>query len=401
MDLELARRLAQPASSKIILCVLDGLGGLPKHETLRTELQAADTTNLERLARRSEIGLTVPVGAGITPGSGPGHLALFGYDPLTYDIGRGVLEAVGIDFELGPNDVAARGNFCTLDASGNISDRRAGRVATDVSTKLVERLRDGVNIPGVKVFVEPVREHRFVLVLRGEGLGDGVSTTDPQHIGVPPLPAQATDATSGQTAIVANEFVRQATGLLKDQPQANGVMLRGFAKYPTLPQLPEVWGVRAAALAVYPMYRGLAKLAGMQTLPCPGGLPDQIQQIRSHWDDFDYFFVHYKKTDAAGEDGNFEAKVHALHEFDGFVPELLSLGADVFMIAGYHSTPSLMAAHSWHPVPFLLHSDFCREGNAEGFNEQECLRGSLGTFPAKEVMPLAMAHAGRLAKYGA
>jgi 2,3-bisphosphoglycerate-independent phosphoglycerate mutase len=401
VDLELARQLAQPATSKIILCVMDGLGGLPKHETLRSELSAADITNLERLARRSEIGLTTPVGMGITPGSGPGHLALFGYDPLTYDIGRGVLEAVGIDFDLGPNDVAARGNFCTLDASGNISDRRAGRVATEASTKLVERLRNKVRIPGVEIFVEPVREHRFVLVLRGESLGDGVSTTDPQHAGVPPLPAKAIDPLSERTAVVVNEFVRQANELLKDENQANGLMLRGFAKYPTLPQFPEVWGLRAAALAVYPMYRGLAKLAGMQALPCPGGLPDQIQQIRARWDDFDYFFVHYKKTDAAGEDGNFEAKVHALREFDTFVPELLSLGADVFMVAGDHSTPALMAAHSWHPVPFLLHSSYCREGNAEGFNEQECLKGSLGIFPAKEVMPLAMAHAGRLAKYGA
>lgn len=401
MDLELARKLSQPAPTKIILCVMDGLGGLPKHETLRSELEAADIPNLDRLATRSEVGLTVPVGAGITPGSGPGHLALFGYDPLTYDIGRGVLEAVGIDFELGPDDVAARGNFCTLDAAGNISDRRAGRVATETSTKLVERLRANVKIPGITAFVEPVREHRFVLVLRGPGLGDGVSTTDPQHTGVPPLPAVAEDPASERTATVVNEFIRQAHELLKGEPQANGLMLRGFAKYPTLPQFPEVWGVRAAALAVYPMYRGLAKLAGMKTLPCPGGLPDQIQQIRSHWNDFDYFFVHYKKTDAAGEDGNFEAKVHAAHEFDQFVPELLSLGADVFMVAGDHSTPSLMAAHSWHPVPFLLHSNFCRGGNAEGFNELQCLKGSLGTFPAKDVMPLAMAHAGRLEKYGA
>ncbi len=401
MDLELARQLSQPANTKIILCVMDGVGGLPKQETLRSELEAADITNLDRLAARSEVGLTVPVGPGITPGSGPGHLALFGYDPLTYDIGRGVLEAVGIDFELGPNDVAARGNFCTLDTSGNITDRRAGRVATEISAKLVERLRTDVSIPGIEIFVEPVREHRFVLVLRGDALGDTVSTTDPQHTGVPPLPARALDAHSERTAAVVNEFIRQAHALLADQPQANGLMLRGFAKYPSLPQFPEVWGLRAAALAVYPMYRGLAKLAGMTALPCPGGLPDQLQQVRKHWDEYDYFFVHYKKTDAAGEDGNFEAKVHALHEFDSFLPEIMSLGADVLMIGGDHSTPALMAAHSWHPVPFLLHSNFCREGNAEGFNEQECLKGSLGIFPAKDVMPLAMAHAGRLSKYGA
>ena len=400
MDLELAKRLSQPASTKIVLVVLDGLGGLARTSTLRSELERAQLPNLDRLAARSEVGLTVPVGAGITPGSGPGHLALFGYDPLRFDIGRGVLEATGIDFALTPTDVAARGNFCTLDNEGNISDRRAGRVATETSSKLVERLRQ-IIIPGVEVFVEPVREHRFVLVLRGEGLGDAVSTTDPQHEGVPPLVAQGADTPSQRTAQVVNEFVEKAHALLKDQVQANGLMLRGFANYPELPQFPETWGVRAAALAVYPMYRGLAKLAGMTPIACPGGMTEQIHLIRENWDNYDYFFVHYKKTDAAGEDGDFEQKCHALEEFDGFVPELLGLGADVLMIAGDHSTPALMAAHSWHPVPFLLHSNYCREGNAMHFNEQECIKGSLGIFPAVDVMPLAMAHAMRFAKYGA
>jgi 2,3-bisphosphoglycerate-independent phosphoglycerate mutase len=400
VDLELAKRLAQPANTKIILCVLDGLGGLAREETLRSELEKADVQNLDRLAAKSEVGLTVPVGPGITPGSGPGHLALLGYDPYRFDIGRGVLEAVGIDFQLEPSDVAARGNFCTLDASGNVSDRRAGRVPSEVSFGLVERLQ-AVKIPGVKVFVEPVREHRFVLVLRGEGLGEDVDTTDPQHTGVPPLAATATAPGSERTAEVVNEFVNQATAILKDERLANGVMLRGFAKYPTLPSFPATWGLRSAALAVYPMYRGLAKLAGMDAIECPGGLAEQMEIIRARWDDYDFFFVHYKKTDAAGEDGDFEAKCHALHEFDLYVPELLSLGADVLMIAGDHSTPALMAAHSWHPVPFLLHSHYGREGNAVHFNEQECLKGTLGTFPAVDVMPLAMAHAMRFAKYGA
>lgn len=400
MDLDLARRLAQPANTKIVLCVLDGLGGLARQETLRSELEAADLPNLDRLATRSEVGLTVPVGPGITPGSGPGHLALFGYDPYRFDIGRGVLEATGIDFALGPDDVAARGNFCTLDAAGNITDRRAGRVPTEVSAGLVERLR-GIRLQGAEVFVEPVREHRFVLVLRGEQLGDNVSSTDPQHTGVPALPARAADEASARTAALVNDFVAQATDLLRDQHQANGLMLRGFARYPHLPQIPEIWGLRAAALAVYPMYRGLAKLAGMEALACPGGLSEQIDTAHRRWQDFDFFFIHYKKTDAAGEDGDFERKAHALEEFDQHVPALLGLGAEVLMIAGDHSTPALMAAHSWHPVPFLLHSAHCREGNALHFNEQECLKGSLGVFPAVDVMPLAMAHALRLQKYGA
>lgn len=400
MDFELARRLSRPNSTRIVLCVLDGLGGLARPETLRSEMEQADSPNLDRLAKSSEVGLTVPVGPGITPGSGPGHLALFGYDPYRYDIGRGVLEAVGIDFDLSPSDVAARGNFCTLDAKRNVTDRRAGRIATAESAPLVERLR-GIDLPGVQVLVEPVREHRFVLVLRGEGLGDGISGTDPQVVGVPPLEAKPLVEDSLPTAALVNEFIGKAEQVLAGHPQANGVMLRGFAKYPTLPQFPEVWGLRAAALAVYPMYRGLAKLVGMTPLACPGGLDEQLEVLKNRWDDFDYFFVHYKKTDAAGEDGDFEQKCHALQEFDAWLPRLLDLKPDVLMVAGDHSTPALMAAHSWHPVPFLLHSPYCREGHAEHFNEEECLKGSLGIFPAVDVMPLAMAHALRLEKYGA
>ena len=400
MDLALAKRLARPNTTKIILCVLDGLGGLPRHETMRGEIEQARCPNLNRLVQRSEVGLTVPVGAGITPGSGPGHLALFGYDPYTFDIGRGVLEAVGIDFDLQPTDVAARGNFCTLDAGRNITDRRAGRIASEDSAALVERLRS-IEVPGVEILLEPVREHRFVLVLRGEGLGDHVTTTDPQITGMQPLMAQGADEASQTTASLVNEFVLRAEDVLRGETQGNGLLLRGFAKYPTLPQFPDVWGLRAAALAVYPMYRGLAKLAGMEPLACPGGLDEQLAVVKGRWDDFDYFFIHYKKTDAAGEDGDFERKTHAVEEFDAWLPGLVDLEPDVLMIAGDHSTPALMAAHSWHPVPFLLSSKYCRLGNASNFNEQELLKGTLGVFPAADVMPLAMAHAMRLEKYGA
>ena len=400
MDLDLAARLHQRAESKVILCVLDGLGGLSRPETERSELEQSNTPNLDRLTETSDVGLTTPVGMGITPGSGPGHLALFGYDPYRFDIGRGVLEAVGIDFELGPDDIAARGNFCTLDADGNISDRRAGRIASELSAALVERLR-GIELNGAQLFVEPVREHRFVLVLRAPGLGEDVTTTDPQREGVPPLPAEGADTASERTAALVNEFVARARELLADEEQANGLTLRGFATYPVLPQIEDVWGLRAAALAVYPMYRGLAKLAGMRALACPGGMEEQLAVARERWDEFDYFFIHYKKTDAAGEDGEFLAKVRALEEFDTHVRGLTDLGADVLMIAGDHSTPALMAAHSWHPVPFILNSPFARGGSVQHFTERECLAGSLGIFPAVEAMPLAMAHAGRLQKYGA
>ncbi|HXH21560.1 MAG TPA: 2,3-bisphosphoglycerate-independent phosphoglycerate mutase [Dehalococcoidia bacterium] len=400
MDIELLRSLATPASTKILLCVIDGLGGLPHPDTKRTELETASIPNLNRLAEDSNCGLTVPVGAGITPGSGPGHLALFGYEPLKYEVGRGVLEALGIDFDLQPSDVAARGNFCTLDAEGRITDRRAGRVSTEVTAGLVEKLRQ-IRLPGVEVLVEPVREHRFVLVLRGEGLDDRLRQTDPEREGVPPLPVRAVVPEAEPTADLANRFIRKAREVIGDHPQANGILLRGFARYPSWPALPEVAQMRCGAFAVYPMYRGLAKLVGMTVAPGGGTPASQLEAMRSRWDEFDFFFYHFKKADAAGEDGDFHAKVHALEEFDKLVPDLRELDPDVLIVAGDHSTPAIMAAHSWHPVPFMIKSKFIRADPVREFNEPDCARGSLGIFPAVDVMPLALAHAGRLMKYGA
>src|SRR5919106_486312 len=287
MDTELLRSLATANDTKILLCVVDGLGGLPEPVTRRSELEAAAVANLDHLAGDSVCGLTLPVGYGVTPGSGPGHLALFGYDPLKYEVGRGVLEALGIDFDLQPSDVAARGNFCTLDAEGRIADRRAGRVASDVAAELCERLR-GITLPAVEVLVEPVREHRFVLVLRGDGLDDRLAQTDPEREGVPPLPVRAIDAAAKSTADLANEFVRKARELLSDQQQANGLLLRGFAKYPNLPPLPEVTRMNAGAFAVYPMYRGLAKLAGMTAAPGGGTQESQLDALAERWDEFDF-----------------------------------------------------------------------------------------------------------------
>ncbi len=394
------RSLAGPAKTKILLCVVDGLGGLPHPETRRTELETASTPNLNRLAEGSSCGLTVPVGAGITPGSGPGHLALFGYDPLKYEVGRGVLEALGIDFDLQPADVAARGNFCTIDGTGNISDRRAGRVSTEVMTGLVEKLRR-ISIPGVEVFVEPVREHRFVLVFRGEGLDGRLRQTDPEREGVPPLAVLAAAPEAEATAALANKFIAEARGVIGDQPKANGILLRGFAKYPNFPPLPEVSQMRCGAFAVYPMYRGLAKLVGMDVAPGGGTQETQLQAMRSGWGDFDFFFYHFKKADAAGEDGDFPAKVAALEEFDRLIPDLTDLKPDVTMVAGDHSTPAIMAAHSWHPVPFMIHSRGLRVDGLREFSEPACRKGGLGVFPAVDVMPLAMASAGRLLKFGA
>lgn len=400
MDFDLIREVVIPAQTKIVLLVMDGLGGLPHPKTRRTELETADIPHLDRLAEEGSCGLIQHVGPGITPGSGPGHLSLFGYDPLRYRIGRGALEAVGIDFDLGPRDVAARGNLCTVDEAGRVVDRRAGRIDTDTCARLCAELRT-IELAGAEVFVEPVREHRFLLVLRGDDLSDALSGTDPQREGVPPLEVRPEAPEAKASAALVRSFVEQAGERLRQHHPANMVLLRGFAKRPDLPQFPEVFGLRAAAIAYYPMYRGLAKLAGMTALPAGPSLSNSLASLREQWGSFDFFFVHYKATDSAGEDGDFQRKVQKLEEVDARIPNLLALGPDVLMVTGDHATPSTYRAHSWHPVPFVLHSRWGLPDRAEAFNELDCQRGSLGVFPATEAMPLAMAHAGRFTKYGA
>lgn len=397
---DLTRQLHQQNDSKIVLLVADGLGGLPLEPGGLTELETARTPHLDELARRGILGCSVPVLPGIAPGSGPGHLALFGYDPLKYVIGRGALEATGIGFELGPDDVAVRANFCTLDAAGRITDRRAGRISTEQSGPLAVRLRD-VKVAGVEVFVEPVKEHRFVVVFRGAGLGDRVCDTDPQATGVPPLDPVAADAASQQTARVAAEFVAQARKLLAGQSQANGCTLRGFAARPKLPTFAEAYGLRAACAAVYPMYKGLARLVGMDVIGQATTLAEQMSVLRDHWDDYDFFFLHYKYTDSTGEDGDFDAKVQRIEELDSYIPQIMQLDPTVLVVTGDHSTPSKLRSHSWHPVPTLLYSDVCRSDSCQEFSEREAVQGGLGQFEAKHLMLLALANAGRLGKYGA
>ncbi len=401
MDMhDLTRHLHLKNDSKIVMLVADGLGGLPQQPGGMTELETANTPHLDRLAKEGVCGLSIPVKPGIAPGSGPGHLGLFGYDPLRYVIGRGALEATGIGFELQKGDVAVRCNFCTLDAQGNIADRRAGRIATDQSAPLALKLRD-VSIPGVEIFVEPVKEHRFVVVFRGEGLGDAVEDTDPQATGAPPLAPQATDQASERTAQIAAQFIAEADKLLAGEKQANGLTMRGFAARPHLPTYQEVYGLKAAAIAVYPMYKGLARLVGMDIVGQTKTIDEQVDELARHWSTYDFFFLHYKYTDSTGEDGNFQAKVEKTEALDAAIPRVKALGPDVIIVTGDHSTPSKLKAHSWHPVPTLIWADSCRFDACEGFGEGECLRGGLGQFEAKYLMPLALAHAGRMGKYGA
>ena len=403
---DLVRELREKNNSKIVLLVADGLGGLPLAPGGLTELETARTPNLDACAAAGTSGLSIPVLPGITPGSGPGHLGLFGYDPLEFRIGRGILEALGINFPVTPKDVCVRGNFCTLGPDGKIIDRRAGRPTTERCVEVVNKLKS-IRVPGCEVFVEPVKEHRFVLVIRGDSLGDQVNDTDPQQVGLPPLSvnwvkkAEATDNGSERTAALANAFVAKATEVLKGEGAMNGLTLRGFAKQPAIATMEDVYGLRSAALAVYPMYKGLARLVGMDILDAGQTLEDQVARLKSVWNDYDFFFLHYKYTDSTGEDGNFPKKVEMIEKLDAIIPAIRALKPGAFIVTGDHSTPSKMKSHSWHPVPTMIVSDLCRTDGLTEFSERACLRGGLGQFMAKHLMLLAMAHAGRFGKYGA
>jgi len=399
---DLMRELREQSATKIVLLVADGLGGLPIEPGGKTELETARTPNLDRLATEGTVGLSTPVAPGITPGSGPGHLGLFGYDPLEHQIGRGVLEALGVGVEVGERDVAIRGNFCTIGSNGVITDRRAGRIPTEECTRLVEKLRKGIRIEGVETLVEPVREYRLVIRFRGEGLGDSVSDTDPLATGLHPLEPKAHDAGSEKTARVAAEFLRQAREILKDEHPANFLMMRGFARFPKIATMQEVYGLNPAAIAVYPMYRGLARLVGMTIVEPGKTLADQMEVLKAQWNQYDFFFIHYKYTDSTGEDGNFAKKVEVIEALDAEIPKLMGLKPDVVVVTGDHSTPSRMKSHSFHPVPLLIWAPVTvRPDLVTSFGERPCSQGGLGHLLARQIMPLALAHAGRLQKFGA
>ncbi|MCH2210799.1 MAG: 2,3-bisphosphoglycerate-independent phosphoglycerate mutase [Fuerstiella sp.] len=396
----LTRNLHRQNDTRIVLCVSDGLGGLPMQPGGKTELETARTPNMDALARHGVTGLSVPVLPGIAPGSGPGHLGLFGYDPLIYEIGRGVLEGLGIDFDLGSDDVAIRGNFCTVDDDGIITDRRAGRIDSATGARLCEKL-DRIQIPGVEVFVRHVKEYRLVVVFRASGLGGDVDDTDPQQTGVAPISPHGNDDASVKTARICKDFLDRAADILKDDAPANLLTMRGIAKKPPIPTFEEVYGTRAAAIAVYPMYRGLARLVGMDVLDAGNTLADQMNCLERYWDAYDFFFVHFKYTDSTGEDGDFDGKVQRIEDLDAAIPAMTALNPDVFILTGDHSTPAKMKSHSGHAVPTLLVADNCRYDGSESFGESVCRAGELGQFESKYLMLHALAHAGRLDKYGA
>ncbi len=400
INVEFIKELSKTTSSKIVMLVIDGMGGLPDTQSGKTELETAVTPNLDALASNSICGLTDPVGPGITPGSAPGHLALFGYDPIRYRIGRGALEAMGIDYPLEPGDLAARGNFCTVNKEGLITDRRAGRISSEQSVKLCQLLNNIV-IDTVAVLALPVKDHRMALVLRGENLSPDISDSDPQQTGVAPLRVMANSISAQRTADIINEFLDRAKDILADCSPANMLLLRGFDGKPQLPSMSEIYKLKPAAIASYPMYRGLARAVGMEILKTGAAIEDEVATLKQNYDNYDFFFIHIKETDARGEYGDFVAKVKALEHIDKIIPEIVGLRPDVIVVAGDHSTPSMIKGHSWHSVPVLIYSERCRPDNVTRFSEGDCLLGGLGRIPATDIMPLAMANALKLNKYGA
>ncbi len=397
---KLIKNLKQPSDEKIVMLVLDGLGGLPKNG--KTELEAANTPNLDSLAGDSDTGLMNPLLPGITPGSGPGHLSLFGYDPLEYIIGRGILSALGVKFPIQDGDFAARVNFATIDPEGRITDRRAGRIPDETNKKMCEKIRE-ISIPGVEFFIETEKDHRAALILRGGQFSPEISETDPQKTGVPPHTVKPLDgsSTAQKTADLLNSFLKNVKTKLSSENPANMILLRGFSLFTKIPSFREIYGLNACAIAGYPMYRGLARLVGMDIAEVESGVAPQFDKLKELWEKYNYYFVHIKYTDSFGEDGNFDKKVSAIEEVDKNIDRILNLNPDVFIVTTDHSTPAISKSHSWHPVPVLIHSRWSRKSNINEFGETQLLKGTLGIINSLDLMMLVMAHSGRLAKFGA
>jgi len=402
MDNSILDQLTLNNNSKIVFLIMDGLGGFRSPEKHGTELEVANSPNLDQLAKESVCGLLDPIMPGVTPGSGPAHFALFGYDPIQFNIGRGVLSAAGVEFDLTDKDLAARVNFCTLDENGNVIDRRAGRIATEINAELCEKIKQKIKIPtGYEFFIQPEKEHRAVFVLRGAGLRDALTDSDSQQTGVPPLDPKPTSSEAEKSATMVKDLLDQIRKILADEHPANMILLRGFAKHRRYDSLYERFKLKSLAIANYPMYRGISKLVGLELNPITPDIPTQIDALEQSFNEYDFFFVHIKYTDSCGEDGDFDAKVKVIEEVDQLIPRIRDLNPDVFVVTGDHSTPAMLKNHSWHPVPVLLNAKTARVDLVDKFDDISCINGGIGRQPALHLMGLALAHAQRLIKFGA
>ncbi len=397
-------RLPNQPDTKLVLLVLDGVGDIATRETnFLTPLEAAKTPNMDELAKASAMGRMTPVAPGITPGSGPGHLGLFGYDPLEYEVGRGVIEALGLSIDLKSGDVAARANFCTLDSKGIVTDRRAGRIPTEMNEQLCAKLQKVKKVSGAEIIIRPGKSHRFVVVFRGKGLEGPLTDSDPHREGEPikKVQAAAKSSKAKYAADVVNDFYSRALPLLREERPANGFLLRGIDHSPAIPTFEERFGLKAGAIAVYPMYKGLAQLIGMKKLEGTNTTQEEFEKYLAEYDNFQYFFIHVKGTDMAGEDGNFDQKIAVLEEVDRALPTLLQKKPMVLAVTGDHSTPVPMKSHSWHPQPVMIHGPVSGSDKLDRFTETNANRGSLGVFKSRNLIRYMMANAKLFDKFGA
>jgi 2,3-bisphosphoglycerate-independent phosphoglycerate mutase len=397
---ELVPSIVRQSDSKIVLVVMDGLGGVRTAER-GSEISEARTPNLDRLAAEGSSGVHSVVAPGITPGSGAGHLALFGYDPVVYKLGRGALSAAGVSFDLRPGDVAARVNFCTLDDTGRVVDRRAGRISTETNERLCRMITDAMRLEGgVEMFLVPEQEHRALLVLRGANLSPMLRDTDPGVVGITPNLPSAIEPEAEGTAILLTRVLEQVR-LILWREKANFMLLRGFDSLQDLPRFEERYLLNARGIAGYPMYLGIARLLGMAVSAPSHSWDDAILDLKSSWDEFDYFYLHYKATDSAGEDGDFDRKMAAIELIDASIPQIADLGPGVLCVTGDHSTPAPLMRHSWHPVPFLMWGPEVGVDAVTRFDEEAARMGNFGHQMARDLMTFMLAATGRLSTFGA
>jgi len=406
--IDILKELVEKNDSKILLVVLDGLGDIPSIDG-KTPLEAAKTPNLDKLSKNSALGMHIPVMPGITPGSGPGHLSIFGYNPIKYKIGRGILEALGVGLEVTENDICIRANYAKVEEKDGkliVNDRRAGRLSTEENKKLTEKITKEIEeINGVKIFMKSGIEYRLAILLRfnekvNEDMCD-ILETDPQNEGKEVISPEPLNEKAKIVSEILKEFLLRVREIIKNE-KGNYLLLRGYSTPPIIPNFSEIYKLKSLSIATYPMYKGLTKLIGMETVKVDGfSIKDEIDVLRKNYKNFDFIYLHIKKTDSYGEDGDFMNKLKVIEEFDSYLPEILSLNFDVLCITGDHSTPTIMKSHSFHPVPLLIHSPFVFKGLSERFTEKECLKGELGIIKGEDIISLLLAHSKKLKKYGA